>query len=300
MDDNRSPGISYTAAFFMLIAFVITALMVVGEITAPLWTAMTGKTVTILRDGPWSPEDSTAMRTVQVITVLLGFFLPAVVTARIISRRPLALLGFSRGARLQQAGLIVLIMGTALLISTSFSYFNSQIPVPGSWKIWFDKMELEYNQQVEVIVNLKSGSDYLFALVVMAFLPALCEETLFRGGLQNFLSRATGKPWLSIVIISILFSLAHISFYGFLSRLFLGIILGALFHYSGKLWLSILAHFINNAVALTVLYVYIQQGKSLQEAMKTDMATWWGILALPVIIGLFILFKKYSVNRNPV
>ena len=132
----------------------------------------------------------------------------------------------------------------------------------------------------------------------MAFVPALCEETLFRGGLQNFLTRGTGKPWLSIIVVSALFSLVHFSCYGFLSRFFLGIVLGALFHYSGKLWLSILAHFINNALAITVLYISIQQGKSLQEAMKQDAGSFWGILGVPVVIGLFYLFKNISARRR--
>ncbi len=132
----------------------------------------------------------------------------------------------------------------------------------------------------------------------MAFLPALCEETLFRGGLQNFLTRGTNMPWLSIIVVSILFSLAHFSFYGFLSRFFLGIVLGALFHYSGKLWLSILAHFINNALAITVLYISTQQGKPLQEAMKQDETSFWGILAIPAVVGLFALFKKVSMRRR--
>lgn len=159
-------------------------------------------------------------------------------------------------------------------------------------------MEDEYNRQVSAIISLKTGWDYFIALVVLAFLPALCEETLFRGGLQNFLTRGTNRPWLSIIIVSILFSLAHFSFYGFLSRVFLGLVLGALFYYSGKLWLSILAHFINNALAITLLYVSIQQGKPIQEAMKQDASTFWGIIAVPVVIVLFVAFKRVSANSR--
>ena len=144
----------------------------------------------------------------------------------------------------------------------------------------------------------KSSSGIEVPNVIMAFLPALCEETLFRGGLQNFLTRGTNNPWFSILVVSILFSLAHFSFYGFLSRVFLGIVLGALFHYSGKLWLCILAHFINNALAITLLYIYTQQGKPLQQAMKQDATSFWGILAVPVVIGLFIVFKNASARRR--
>ena len=79
---------------------------------------------------------------------------------------------------------------------------------------------------------------------------------------------------------------------------FLGIVLGALFHYSGKLWLSILAHFINNALAITLLYVSMQQGKSLQEAMKQDATSFWGFVAIPVVIILFVAFKRASESQR--
>src|SRR5437762_10427942 len=128
------------------------------------------------------------------------------------------------------------------------------IPITESLKLKFTKMEADYNKQVEAIIGLNNAGEYILALIIMAFLPALCEETLFRGGLQNFLTRSTRNPWLSILIVSILFSAVHFSFYGFLPRVFLGIVLGLIYYYTGSLWLSILAHFANNAIAVSQFY----------------------------------------------
>ncbi|HKB43885.1 MAG TPA: CPBP family intramembrane glutamic endopeptidase, partial [Chitinophagaceae bacterium] len=122
--------------------------------------------------------------------------------------------------------------------------------------------------------------------------------TLFRGGLQNFLTRSTKMPWLSIIIVSIIFSLAHFSFYGFLSRFFLGAVLGLLYQYSGKIWLNILAHFFNNAFAITALYIYKLQGKSLEDAINNKASTFWGILALPIVIVLLMVFKKITASKE--
>ena len=299
MYDNDSKGISYIAGFFMLIAFAIAGLMLASLLSTQVWHQMTGKNFTEIQQGMSDPAYSSAMKIIQSLTAIMGFFIPTVVAAALLNRRPVKLLGFSpSGIRINQVGLVVLLIGASLLVATSLSYLTNHIPIPETWKIRFDKMEEEYNRQVSAIIHLKNGWDYLLALIIMAFLPALCEETFFRGGLQNFLTRGTDRPWLSIVIVSILFSLAHFSFYGFLSRFFLGIVLGALFHYSGKLWLSILAHFINNALAITVLYISTQQGQPLQEAMKQDASSFWGILAIPAVIGLFIAFKKASTRRR--
>ena len=299
MNDNDSKGISYTAGFFMLIAFAVAGLVLAELISKPIWVEMTGKKAELFENRTFAPEDSNTLKIIQAISVFIGLFIPAILTAFVLNRKPIQLMGFStQGIKLSQVGLVILLLGASLLVSTSLSYLTTILPLPGSWRTWFDKLEDIYNTQVSVIVNLKDGKDYILSLIIMAFVPALCEEAFFRGGLQNFLTRGTGKPWLSIIVVSALFSLVHFSGYGFLSRFFLGIVLGALFHYSGKLWLSILAHFINNALAITVLYISIQQGKSLQEAIKQDAASFWGILGVPVVIGLFYLFKNISTRRH--
>lgn len=293
MNDNDSKGVSYWAGFFMLIAFVIVGLMVSGVFTGWIWTTMTGKSI----EAYASPTiaDSNALKLIQAVMAITAFLIPTIITATILSRKPFRLLGFeTRGVKLNQIGLVVLIMGAALFVSGALSYIMEIIPIPPDWKASFEKLENDYTDKVAVITSLKTASDYLIALVVMAFVPAFCEEVLFRGGFQNFMTRANKRPWLSIVIVSILFSLAHISYYGFLSRVILGIALGAIYYYSGRIWLSILAHFLNNAFALTMVYIYTQQGKSIKDAMREETGSLWGLIALPVLITLITAFKKQS------
>lgn len=293
MYDNDSKGISYTAGFFMLICFVLAGLVASSLLMLPIWTGMTGKSIQVFQDGQLVAADSNALKVMQVITAVMGFLLPTLLAAFLLHRRPLKLLGFSAGAVTgKQAGLVVLIMAAALFVSTSLSTLTDLIPLPSSWKAAFDRMEADYNRQVSAIMSLKSIGDYILALIVMALLPAVCEEALFRGGLQNFLSRGTGRPWLAIIVVSILFSLAHISYYGLLPRVFLGVVLGALFHYSGRLWLCVLGHFINNALAITIIYANSRQGIPLEEAMRENSAGFWGLLALPVLMGLFMVFRN--------
>jgi len=294
MYDTNSKGISYTAGFFMLIAFAVAGVFIAALISIPVWTSMTGLGFKAMEDGMNDPANSNAIKVIQSLTFLIGFLLPAIFTAFMLNRKPMDLLGFSKKINWKQIGLVCAIVAAAMFASTFFSYLNERLPISESLKLRFDKMESNYNQQVETIIGLNSFGEYILALIIMGFLPALCEETLFRGGLQNFMTRSTKMPWLSIIIVSILFSALHFSFYGFLSRLFLGVILGSLYHYSGRLWLSIIAHFINNAVAVSAIYFLKTQGKSIKEAIGEQDSTWWGVIFLPVVIGLFILFKKIT------
>ena len=294
MYDSNSKGISYTAGFFILIGFVVAGLLLSGLISIPVWTSMTGTSFEKMSEGLDNPANADAYKLIQVITAVVGFFLPALLTAFLLNKRPMKLLGYSGKPGSGQMLLVFFIMLFGLAVSSGLSYFNSHLPIPPEWKASFDKMESDYNSGVESIISLNSFPEYLFALFMLAFLPALCEETLFRGGLQNFLTRSTKLPWLSIIIVSILFSLAHWSYYGFLSRLFLGIMLGLLYHYSGKIWLNILGHFLNNAIAITVLYYFTQQGKPLKDVMNDNTESFWGILALPIVIILLVRFWQIS------
>lgn len=297
MYDNDSKGFSYTAGFFMLIAFAVAGLIAASIISIQVWQVMTGTPFTSMESGMLDPANSGAMKTIQAINAVFGFLVPTLVVAALIHRKPLKLLGFTGNIRPTQVGLAILIIGVALLFSSSLSELTKMIPIPASWQLRFERMESDYTRQVTAIVSLKTTGDYLLAIVVMAFLPALCEEAIFRGGLQNFLTRGTGAPWMSIILVSLLFSLAHVSFYGFLSRFMLGIVLGALYHYSGRLWLSVLAHFVNNAAALTALYVATKQGRSMEEAMADGPGNLWGLLAIPLLVWLLYSYRRQSDGR---
>ncbi len=297
MYDNDSKGISYTGAFFMLIAFAVAGLIVASLLSVPVWQQLTGQPFSAIKTGMLDPANSNVMKLIQAMNAVLGFLVPTLITAALIHRRPFRLLGFTGKVTITQAGVAILMIGAALLVASSISYLTELIPLTPSLQFRFRQMEDEYSQQVAAIVSMKNPLDFVIALIVMAFLPAVCEEALFRGGLQNFLTRGTGKPWMSIIAVSILFSLAHVSFYGFFSRLLLGIVLGALYYYSGRLWISILAHFLNNAAALAALYFYTRQGKPMEEAFHSEPASLFGFIALPALVALFFYFKRIS-QRN--
>ena len=292
--ENNSKGLSFTSGFFILIALGFAGLFIAAMVSIPVWTIMTGTSYTNMEEGMNDPANSNAVKIIQAISVLLGFLLPAFFTSYLLNRKPLRLMGFRQPVNIKQIGLVLLIMFLSLFVAGALGYFNTRIPIPEGWRSAFDKLEDAYLKQVEIMAGLKTFGDYLIGLIIMAFLPALCEEAIFRGGLQNFLNRATNKAWLSIIIVSILFSVIHFSYYGFLSRFFLGIVLGLVFHYTGSLWLCILGHFFNNALAITQLYFYSLKGKNIRDAMTEEVPYYWGIAALPLLIFLFLLLKKNS------
>jgi membrane protease YdiL (CAAX protease family) len=96
---------------------------------------------------------------------------------------------------------------------------------------------------------------WLFALNNL-MITCVAEEALFRGVIQQSISRRYAW-WISLVTASVLFGLAHIGG-GMLLALFAtfaGLGYGLIFHFTGRLWCSVLAHFAFNFAHL-VFFTY--------------------------------------------
>ena len=293
-------SITYLAGFFMLVAFGIGGNILGGLISIPIVAAMSGQPIIFvtenLADLMGDPHFLREMQVMQTISATMGFLVPTLVAASRLSYQPFKLTGFKGAATGRQLLLTLLLITTGLAVSSGLGYFTYQLPFPVNWRIQFDQMENSYAQAAAGLVSLDSVPNLLISIFVLAVVPAICEEAFFRGGLQNYLYRHTGRFWISILIVSIIFSAVHFSVYGFLSRVALGILLGLLYQYSGSLWLSILAHFINNAAAVLMMYFQNANGKSIQEILNDKDGSYWGLLAIPLVVFLFMQLKKESSN----
>ncbi|MFT4092228.1 MAG: type II CAAX endopeptidase family protein [Niabella sp.] len=296
-------GVSYTVAFFMLIAFGIGATLLSGLIALPVLAGMSGKSISFiadhLQDMIGDPAYLREMQVLQTLSAIIGFFVPTLFVAARLTRGPLQLTGFKGTISPRSLLFTIFIMACGLALSSALGYFTYKLPFPVNWRIMFDRLEDNYAENAAGLINLSSVPELLLSIIVLALVPAICEETFFRGGLQNYLYRSNGKMWLSILIVSIIFSAVHASVYGFLARFALGIILGLLYQYSGRIWLNILAHFINNAAAVIAMYSQKASGKSMQQILNDKDGSYIGFIAVPFIILLFMQYKKETAqNRN--
>lgn len=108
----------------------------------------------------------------------------------------------------------------------------------------------------EAFLIMTSPSELLFNLFMIALIPAIGEELLFRGIVQNIFSRWLKNNHAAIWLSALLFSAMHMQFYGFIPRLMLGVMLGYLLVWSGNIWWPIIAHFVNNAAAVIFSYLF--------------------------------------------
>jgi len=157
-------------------------------------------------------------------------------------------LGFRKA---EKANMYVLgVIGILLVMPFVFwlGQLNQHIDLPRK----FLEMEEEASRFMIAFLKVNKPIDIIINVFIIALLPAVCEEIFFRGALQRIIINITRNPWVGIVVTAILFSALHMQFLGFLPRVFLGIILGAFYWFSGSLWTSIIPHFVNNAVQVIV------------------------------------------------
>ena len=165
---------------------------------------------------------------------------------------------------------------------------------------WMEASEQKAMQLTEAFLAMKSMEDLLINLFLIALIPAIGEELLFRGVLQQLFAKWTGKIHLAIFISAFLFSTIHLQFFGFFPRFVLGIILGYMFYWSKNLWLPILAHFTNNALAIIFTYQFVVdkiQIDFLNEETQVNINEAF-ISLLAVTLLMYLLYKKSYIKRG--
>ena len=131
---------------------------------------------------------------------------------------------------------------------------NNLVHFPKAVEGWMKRSEAEAAKTVQALLSKHTIKDLILNLICIAGLAAVGEELLFRGMIQRLLIKMFRTPWPGIIITAFLFSAMHMQFYGFLPRFLLGILLGAIYWYSGSLWTVILAHFVYDGLLIVLVY----------------------------------------------
>ncbi|RYY90940.1 MAG: CPBP family intramembrane metalloprotease [Chitinophagaceae bacterium] len=203
-----------------------------------------------------NPAVVTMLRGTFLLQFLGLFLVPSLLFGYFSDARPAHYLGLRKpGSRIYWALGI-----TALLAAVPFVEWTGII---NRWMVQqspftrsITEMEQSANRAILVVLEKRTIGNLVLNLIFIALFAGIGEELFFRGILQRLIIRSTRNAWAGILISAFLFSFFHFQFLGLLPRLFLGIILGALYWYSGSLWTAILAHFLYDALFIVIAYLY--------------------------------------------
>lgn len=218
------------------------------------------------------------------------FILPSVIFFSIVYKKSwLASMKLERSPNLSKALLGGLLLLAAFPIVQFIFILNRQLPLPE----WALEQEALINQTIENLLIVNGPSELFFNIFTIAFLPAIGEELLFRGIVQQNLEKGIKNPHLAIWATALIFSFIHFQFQGFLPRVLLGGLLGYLFVWTRNLWIPIIAHFIYNAGQVLLQYFH-QQGVLGIDLNEIEVVPFWlvGISILSSSVLALFLYKK--------
>jgi len=206
-----------------------------------------------------NPEVVSFMKFMQVINQIGFFVIPSLIFAWLVSPRAFNYLKMSR-----VPGFLWLLPALMMII-VSIPFINWLVALNEGMNLpesmngierWMRNSEDSANRLTEAFMNVVTVKGLIVNLIVIALLAGIGEELLFRGVLLRLLIDWTRNIHAAVIISSFIFSALHLQFYGFIPRLVLGLIFGYLFVWTNSLWIPVILHFIFNASAVVVAYLF--------------------------------------------
>jgi membrane protease YdiL (CAAX protease family) len=168
---------------------------------------------------------------------------------------------------------------------------NQSIPLPEFIRT-LEQSQMELIQKV-----LSGGLGVTFNIIMLAVVPAVCEELLFRGYAQRQFERGVGVAG-GVLCSGIIFGLYHLRLSQALPLSALGIYLAYLTWRTGSLWPAVLIHFANNAFSVLAANYAAQQPDLDAQALETMQVPWYILIPSAVAFcGVMYLLHRYATAR---
>jgi membrane protease YdiL (CAAX protease family) len=199
--------------------------------------------------------------------------------------------------------------GAALLIICLIPFlsaivaWNANVHFPAGlhdFELWARDKETQAGDLTKFLTDFNTPSRLLVGLLVIALVPGVAEELVFRGVIQRNLVRLFGSRHVGVWLAAAVFSAVHVQFFGFVPRFLLGLVLGYLYEWSGNIVVSMAAHFTQNAFQLVLLY--LAQSRHLPSSFDPDanQALPWPSVLLSAVLSaalLYFLHQRFTVAR---
>lgn len=284
-------------AFGILMVVFLLGSMLLGKITGISFMEMGAS-------ARWdfdNPNTLVMVRGMMLLQFLGLFLIPSLLFAYFSDPHPRPYIGLKNPVNPGFWIVGILAMMLAIPLVEYLGLLNRQLPFGTGTRLLIEKMEAEAARTLQFLLGRHTTKDLVINLIFIAAFAGIGEELFFRGILQRLIIRGTRNPWLGIVITALAFSFFHFQFFGFFPRFFLGLLLGAVYWYSGSLWTAILAHFLYDAVIIVVLHFHPQYAESTTGFLAPAQLPWLALgSALLVTACVWWMQHKSTISYSAV
>ncbi|HIV24195.1 MAG TPA: CPBP family intramembrane metalloprotease [Candidatus Scatomonas pullistercoris] len=129
------------------------------------------------------------------------------------------------------------------------------------------------------------------SFLIVAVLPAVCEEALHRGVIQYGAQNSIRSPWLLVLLMGVLFGCFHLSLWKFLPTAMLGAMMSYILLKTENMIYSCFFHFLHNGMQMLMLLAVpglLIQSVIPASAAGKDLFDVSAARILPLSIGLYL------------
>lgn len=251
-----------------------------------------------------APENLLYGKFMQIFFHMGLFILSSIFLAWAFGKKVPEYLYMKRSTGIEVFFLAVIIVFAAVPFINYILELNMQLKLPDFMKSvedWIYTSEQQAEKVTQAYLQADTISILLFNIFMIAIIPALGEEFMFRGVILRVLKDWTRSASAAIWLSAILFSFIHMQFLGFIPRMILGILFGYMVVWSGSIWPAVVAHFVNNAAAVIFFYLFQHQftDGTLENVGKGSGGVYFAVVSVLVTLGLMWMFRKKSRAAGP-
>ena len=198
MNDLKEPLVSNRAplnSIFIILLVVLIGFMAIGPLIGLAVASLfyDGNLLIDLQKSPANPDLFLPLLVTQGIASLIGLIIIPLLHLRINERKSIIPF-FKREKDLVKVLMILPILGTCFLIAISpITEWNMHFQFPEfleGFGSWARGQEDQLMEMTKVLTSFGSTGEFILGLLVIAVLPGIGEELVFRGFIQNELTEA--------------------------------------------------------------------------------------------------------------
>lgn len=277
--------------FGLMIFTLVSFFSAVAYILTPRLTGVSMADVSALGEhSPRAVKD--AFLLVQALTAIGIFLVPPLLFAYFAHPRPGNYLGLRQPGKSIHWALVIVIMLGATPVLLGIEALFRELHITGKMK----EMQEQSDNAFKALLKMESFGDFVKTFLVIAVLPAISEELMFRGVVMRMAYARNRRIGVAIAISSFIFAAVHYNPVGLFAIFFAAVLLGGIYYLTGSIYMSMLAHFLNNGVQVFLMYLGNYNASVKAFADSDRMPLYFPVAGALVFAGGFYLLWK---NRTP-
>lgn len=234
-----------------------------------------------------NPNHIAFLKYMQIVSHFAMFIIPAILFAWLFEGGNVTYFKLNSKFKLIPVLMGGMVMALMLPLVNYLGELNGNMVLPSGLKgleNWMKETEEQAEIVIMAFVGQTSTTSFIVNFIMIALIPAIGEELIFRGIILRKMKEWFGNVHVAVIVSAIVFSALHMQFYGFLPRMVLGVILGYMFVWSASLWMPMFAHLVNNGIAVVVAFLHAN------GAISNDMNSFGNFNDQPLMLVLLCVF----------